>query len=278
MKIISSFDSFPIENNRWGNGNRFNDTVFLTAFSLLCARQFYDVTFYTDEKMAKVLADLPIDIKVFPKKFDYSKDYWVEAKFYAFSKQTEPFIHIDTDVILYRDVFKDTEKYPVICERPEVEQFKKHYQKQVDFFTKEVVDDSILWDKRLNYSLNCGTIGFNDLNIVQKFIENYDNLKENFNAVKDKFSNLAADYYEPCIVLEQYNLTSILSKMKIKPLYLLGTGDLETQSRHAEKIGYTHLYGGIKYQENVIKQIHNRFREFFPFYYHNIKIALKNKM
>jgi hypothetical protein len=277
MKIISSFDSFPIENNRWGVGNRFNDTVYLTAFSLLSASQFYDVTFYTDEKMAKVLADLPIDIKVFPKKFNYSKDFWVEAKFYVFSKQTEPFIHIDTDVILYRDVFKDTEKYLVICERPEVEQFKKHYKKQVDFFTKEVVDDSIIWDKRLNYSMNCGTIGFNDLSLSQKFIENYYKLKNKFNDVRDKFSNLAAEHYEPCIVLEQYNLTSILNKTKVKPLYLLGTGNLEAQSNYAEKIGYTHLYGGIKYQENVIKQIHSRFKEFFPFYYHNIKIALNNR-
>lgn len=276
MKIISSFDSTPIINNRWGMGNKFKETVYFTAYSLLCASSLNkDFVFYTDKTLYKVLKDLPINIELIPE--DYDNRLWISSKMYAISKQTEPFIHIDTDVILYSNIINEELKNSkVICERIEQEEFNLHYKKQVDWFSQNIVSENVIWNKHLDYSYNCGTIGFTDMKIKEDFINNFNLLKNRFLLEEDKFKNLKKEDFEPCIVLEQYNLTCLLNQNNIKPYLVLKSNILEEQKKEAVQIGYTHLYGQVKYNLNVQKNIHAKLKEMFPFWYNNIKLNLAN--
>lgn len=272
MKLISSYDNYPIENNRWGLGNKFEDTLIMTSLSLLYASQHYDVTFYTTDKMKKILNFLPVNIKVFDKKFNYPEDTWVESKFYAMSKQTKPFIHIDTDVFLYKEIFNKYKNSPVIIERPEMgEDFLPHYPPQLNFWNDYVLKDHQKWDKNLNYSFNCGTLGFNDMNLKDDFIKSYYNLKEEFNKNKKAYRIYKKRGSEPCIVLEQYNLASLCKKSNIKVDFILPYSNRKTQSEAAKQIGYTHLSGNVKYNKDIIKRIHQRFKINFPSQYKKLQ-------
>lgn len=265
MRLISSYDSAPIENNRWNNGDKFLDTVYMTALSLLYASKYYSVTFYTNEKMANLLNHLPIEIKIFKRKFDYSvKDTWVESKFYALSEQSAPFVHIDTDVFLYKDVFSKIEDYEVITERMETKSdFHPHYLKQIEFFTKHIVDKNMLWHSSLSHSLNCGTLGFNNLKIKDEFVENYFKLKSSFNTKVNLYRNFCGIHSEPCIIMEQYNLFGILNHFNIEIKTVLKEFEREKQSKEAINLGYTHLSGNVKYDPNIVSRIHTRFKNEF---------------
>jgi hypothetical protein len=272
MKLISSYDSYPIENNRWGLGNKFEDTLIMTSLSLLYASQHYDVTFYTTAKMKKILNFLPVNIEVFNKKFNYLEDTWVESKFYAMSKQTKPFIHIDTDVFLYKEIFNKYKNSPVIIERPEMgEDFHPHYPPQLSFWNDYVVKDHQKWDKNLNYSFNCGTLGFNDMNLKDDFLKSYYNLKEGFFKNKKIYRTYKKKGSEPCIMLEQYNLASLCKKSNIKVDFILPYSNRKSQSEAAKQIGYTHLSGNVKYDEDIIKRIHQRFKTTFPSQYKKLQ-------
>ncbi len=266
MRLISSYDATPIENNRWNNGNRFQETVYMTALSLLYASKHYPVTFYTTNKMAKLLSHLPIEIKIFKRKFDYgNEDSWVESKFYALAEQSIPFVHIDTDVFLYKDVFSKIGNYEVLTERKETAaDFQPFYIKQIDFFSEQIVDKNTIWNRNLNYSLNCGTLGFNDLSIKDEFVTNYLKLKYSFNKKEQVYRNFCGNRHEPCIIMEQYNLLGVLDHFKTEINTVLKESDRRKQSEEAIEIGYTHLSGNVKYAPNIVERIHKRFKNEFP--------------
>ncbi len=69
-------------------------------------------------------------------------------------------------------------------------------------------------------------------------------------------------------------MASIIEVKGLKHECLIKGRTLEEQRSVATSIGYTHLYGDVKYKKDIVEKVQNKFKELFPFYYNNIEISL----
>jgi len=211
IKIISSLNTKPLIQGRWNIGNKFDETIYMTALSLMYANLWYDeVEFYTDKIGYDIFKDLPINISILKK--NPHKDMWASCKFEAISYQNKPFIHIDTDVFLQKPLVFD-KNTKVIVERKELGVFEKHYKPQVDWFSN-LLKKNRYWRTNIDFSLNCGTIGFFDMKLKNQFINQYNLVEKVYIENSEDYKPLKAKWFEPCIVVEQYNLNSFLHVKK----------------------------------------------------------------
>lgn len=98
-RIIYSLDAYPISNNRWNEGNKFKETIYSTALSILYSHLWYqDIELYADETAYKFLYMLPCRVT----KISSNKDavIWMKSKIDVMEKQTKPFVHLDNDVFI----------------------------------------------------------------------------------------------------------------------------------------------------------------------------------
>jgi hypothetical protein len=269
-RIIYSLDAFPLMNNRWQMGNKLKETIYMTALSVLYSHLWYkDIELYVDETAYKFLYMLPCKVT----KIDniQNKELWMKSKILAIEKQTKPFVHLDTDVFIKRKI--DFIFNEILLERKEGG-YTMHYKKQVDFFNN-YTQDLPYWNPGLGYCYSCGVLGFNDLSLVDKFIKAYYDLEEIFIENQEKFIKLKQEGYEPCIVIEQYNLASLLKYENVKPSILLNGKNIVEQAEHASQIGYSHLFGTKKYKKDITEEIEQRLMKIFPYWYSQVKTALE---
>lgn len=271
QNIIFSLDTKPLIKGRWGYSNKFEDTIIMTALSLLYTHLWYDnVILYTDELGYKIFEDFPIKIELLEN--EGVEGIWMRSKIEAIEKQKEPFIHIDTDVFIKKKI--NFSRYSnVIVERKEIDGFNKHYKEQIEWFDTYLKGDC-LWTPNLDYSLNCGIIGFNDIQLKDKYIEQYYKVENIFINNIEKFSYLKEKWYEPCIVIEQYNLNSFLETQNIFPNLLLEGDNLKEQIDSANLVGYVHLYGKSKYEKDNKDKIIVNLIKYFPHWYNNLQYKL----
>lgn len=268
-KIVWSLDTSPITNNRWQQGNKFKETIIMYALSILYAHLWFDdLEIYCDEQAYDILSVLPI--KVTKLKFETSDGLWMESKLRVIEAQKRPFIHIDGDVFLQKPIQAlHNLTHPIIAERFETgEQFTPHYPEQVNYLDDYM--DGVLrhWKKDLGYSINCGVIGFADLNLRDEYISQYKLAKGIYKDIKEGYKTFNTKNFEPCVVLEQYNLACLLNYKGIKPLLLLNEPSIDNNSIFANRLGYCHLYGMSKYQ--LKNDIEKRLEIAFPFWYKKI--------
>ena len=268
-KIIFSLNAYPLMNNRWSQGNRFQETVYMTALSILYAHMWYDdVELFVDKTAYPFLYMLPCKVTLID--IPQDKDLWMKSKIHAISAQTKPFVHLDTDVFITKRIkfdFKDC-----ILERKEAS-YERHYKQQVKFFS-QFTNHIAHWDDALGYSYNCGVLGFANMNLKNDFVDAYYRLEHVYNDQRQAFGALKQIGYEPCIVLEQYNLACLLNHAGIRPKLMLPYNAVKEQIKHAQEIGYNHLYGITKYKKNIVEEIQQQLQHIFPYWYTQLHSAM----
>lgn len=268
-KIVWSLDTSPIMNNRWNQGDKFVDTIIMYSLSILYAHLWYDdLEVYCDERAYEVLKVLPV--KVTKMNFQDNPILWMDSKLKVIELQKRPFIHIDGDVFLQKPLPEfHSFQGDIIVERIEIEEaFGPHYKEQIDFLTNYYDEVLRHWNPSLNYSLNCGTIGFNNMALKDDYIKEYKLAKSIFKEISSDYQYLKDKGYEPCVVLEQYNLNCFLNYRGIKPQMILSEPTLNQNKVFAERLGYCHLYGMSKYEAR--KDIAKRLEIAFPYWYDRI--------
>ncbi|CAI2766907.1 DUF6734 family protein [Flavobacterium collinsii] len=269
-RIIYSLDAFPLINNRWQMGNKLKETIYMTALSILYSHLWYkDIELYADETAYKFLYMLPCRItKV---NHEQNKELWMKSKIHAIERQTKPFVHLDTDVFIKKKINFNFDT--IILERRECG-YEVHYKKQIDFFNP-YTKNLPYWHSDLGHSYSCGVLGFNDLTLRNKFVSAYYDLEEIYIAHREEFEPLKQQGFEPCIVIEQYNLASLLDHNTISPTLLLKGKNIIEQSKYANEMSYSHLFGLKKYKKDIIEEIEYRLFKIFPYWYAQIKIELE---
>ncbi|WP_369615002.1 DUF6734 family protein [Flavobacterium sp. CFS9] len=269
-RIIYSLNAFPLINNRWQMGNKLKETVYMTALSILYSHLWYkDIELYADETAYNFLYMLPCRITKMDK--EHNKELWMKSKIHAIEKQTKPFVHLDTDVFIKKKINFNFDS--IILERRECG-YEAHYKKQIDFFN-QYTQDLPYWHPDLGLSYSCGILGFNDLTLRDKFIKAYYDLEKIYTTNRKEFEPLKQQGFEPCIVIEQYNLASVLDYNNITPTLLLKGKNITEQSKHANEISYSHLFGIKKYKKDITEEIEYRLFKIFPYWYAQIKIELE---
>jgi hypothetical protein len=247
----------------------------MNTLSILYAHLWYEnIEFYVDNKTYQYVNHLPI--KVFLMNFR-DNSVWVDAKMQVIEEQYAPFIHVDGDVFLTKPMPAFSRfQSDLLFERKECS-FITNYKKQVIFFDQYFDGIITHWNPEIEYSYNCGVFGINDISIKDDFIKNYKLMKSIYIDNKVEFDYYCPDY-EPCIVIEQYNMTLLAEKRGTIPTFILNENDYALQNIEAEKLGYIHYFGKSKYLNS--DKIEKRLKLAFPYWHQKLmeKIACTNSL
>lgn len=242
----------------------------MTAASILYScNWFTDVELYVDAIGYEYLYGLPCTVTKVD--FDVDQELWMKPKIYAVARQDVPFVHLDTDVFIKKKIDFDFEG--VLVERKDLNYY--NYKELISFFD-QFNDQIPFWNPTLDYAWSCGVVGFNDLKLRDDYINNFKVLENIMKRQYKKYEVFRNDqdqqgwYVEPGLLLEQYNLTSLLFEKDIKPTVLIPENSTDEQSDYANDIGYTHLLGASKYHVHNTDKIKNILKQRFPKFYKEI--------
>jgi len=220
-------------------GNKLHETIYMTAASILYScNWFTDVELYVDAIGYEYLYGLPCTVTKVD--FDVDQELWMKPKIYAVARQDVPFVHLDTDVFIKKKIDFDFEG--VLVERKDLNYY--NYKELISFFD-QFNDQIPFWNPTLDYAYKKYEVFRND-------------------------QDQQGWYVEPGLLLEQYNLTSLLFEKDIKPTVLIPENSTDEQSDYANDIGYTHLLGASKYHVHNTDKIKNILKQRFPKFYKEI--------
>jgi hypothetical protein len=209
--------------------------------------------------------------------------WWAIGKLVAYSLQDRPFLHIDSDVFLWKRLPPHLETASVIAQAPEYfhsiyDPFGPHDIERVFAEYGRPIPVEWEWARSRDpihfREENCGILGGCDTN----FLRYYSNLaidlatnpaylpawtrfseKECFNMILEQFL-LGA-----CVDYHRFHPTSPYRGITIK--YLFPSFDKSTDPNEAARVGFTHLLGGSKSHPAVVKRLEERVRRDDPSYY-----------
>ncbi|MGB3181584.1 MAG: DUF6734 family protein [Cyclobacteriaceae bacterium] len=281
MKIVQSFWSKPFfrpEGTRLHGGwphRRYNYISW--ALSCLLLSEHYDtLEIVTDEMGKEILIDklgLPYtSVQVVLDKLNhYHPDLWALGKLHAYSIQEEPFLHVDSDIFIWKPFSDRLAAAPLVAQN--MESYTSHYTFQYgEVYQYFDTIPSYLQDldKQFEYipAINAGILGGTDLEFFRTYTAAaFDFVNANINAI-----NRLTDIGGFNSVYEQ-SLFRFLSKDKGKDITFLFSDSPDTP----ENIGYihesanhddfVHCVGGFKRQYMVYALMESRMKALYPDHY-----------
>ena len=243
----------------------------LTLSVLESKKQFKEVNFYTN-KFGKELVDyyeIPFD-NVFQvlDKFDnvLHPNLWAYIKIYVYNLQTEPFIHIDNDVILWDKIPDYYNQYDLFFQNKEHLTTHRGYINLLDKASRFPIIDKDIIDSKPSFAYNCGIVAGKNLDVIKKwhtlvedFIFNPLN-KESWEQTKDKHSMNH--------LFEQYFISCLISLDKSLFIGTLLKDDFYKSALRDFKM--THLWGEAKREQNVINKVSDRLKKDYLDFYNKV--------
>ena len=279
MRIIQSFAQFD-DGSVYVNGDLKGTEIYLNFYtfflSFLTLKKYYDsVTMYCN-KLAydTFIKYIPYD-EIIIKENKYTTDYWSAYKLDIISEQTEDFIHVDSDVFIFDDLFKpfidnlDKDiivQFVDVCElsRAIYDPFEDVCSFDIFSYGCKYIYDSL--EHAIGKSFSCGVVGMR-LNVRDSFISNT-------NKIYNKMLNniIDVDKFAGGFFLEEFTLylTALNNNytwcpvIDCKPSDVIQTiGDIEK----CEIFNYTHMWFRKKYIKKNIDIIKNIINVDFNNYY-----------
>lgn len=290
MRIIQSFWSLPVKesrqqtiNNRLAGGWLRPEFHLLSwAYSCLRLRSVYDsVELITDNAGKALLIDalqLPytgMDIEL-ENIYRHHPDLWALGKVYAIKKQTQPFIHVDGDVFIWKRFPERIEYAPLVAQNKECNFsfYRLVFQQllELECYIPAVITDHYKQGNGIT-AYNAGIIGGHDLSFIGRytteiirFVElNNKHLEElpagQLNAFFEQYLYYCLAEKEQVRVECYTDITdkSLINK-KFKGLYEF-TGAPSGEC-------YIHLFGeDAKKNEAICTELDARMKREYPYYY-----------
>ena len=230
----------------------------------MTASSYYpDTALYTDDwgkwllidRLGLKFKEVCVDLN---ERTDSDIGWWALGKLHAYRAQTEPFVHIDDDLYLWKRLPKSLETAPVFAQNPEHTDYC--YHPEVLERVLNWLPDEWHWYRRLNYkeAACCGILGGQDVAFIQhadqaiKIIEHPDNQ-----------AGMATIPNKPCymVLLEQY-LLSACAKYHKRPVSTLFGHHVTPEA--AQQYGFTHLLAGSKRNHTNISHLEAKMRRIYP--------------
>lgn len=247
------------------------------------ARYFAETELITDDEGAQILVDqldLPFTHVSLALNRLASEDagWWALGKLEAYRRQTEPFLHIDTDVFLWRSIPAELLEKDVIAQNPEPIALASCYR-------PHLIEDALnsphngylpeewTWYRNAGQPRAecCGIFGGCRTDFIRHYADTAIQLlshPENRAAMRafhDKGSHM--------ILLEQFLLSAVLdyhSNRASSPFegieigYLFDTIEDAYSGPAAERMGFTHLAAGAKRNSRVCADLKRRVQHDLP--------------
>jgi hypothetical protein len=239
------------------------------ALSVIQAAKFYNnVHLYTDNLGKKILSDilqLPFtmvdtcleDIE------DVNENYWAYGKIVAYSKQKEPFINIDGDVLLWQPLPQELETAEIACQDLEDSSLVPlHYIPPIKLAEEHLIHLPSAWirDKAHRSSripVHVGIVGGTDIALFQEYRKQVDEFlfhpfnREGWDALYKQGQGAMLSWFNT--IFEQYLLGAICRSRKVKPTCLIPRRK-RADIFFISDLGYSHLMGGTAKKNSDILQ------------------------
>lgn len=270
MKIIQSFAEFD-EGSLYYDSNTSENLKYLNFYSFLLSfltlQKYYgSVTMYCNQKAYdSFIKYIPYN-EIIIIENNNSFDFWSYYKVDIINQMNEKFIHVDSDVFIFDDLFSDfiNNKYNVIVQDiihkeindEDAVSLLKHYE---EFIDKNKIINPNIYDKKC---ISGGVIGM-DLEVKNKFIELSHKIKYNYD---NKLLIFNTDYIAP--ITEELTLYLIILKNKLNMIEMLPFDLVNKYGRETTGniIKYTHMWFDSKFNSNYINLIKNKIIKEFPNY------------
>jgi len=280
MKIIQSFWTKPylhnVSDGRF-NGGWPNERIHAIswAYSLLKLKEFHnDVMLITDDAGKKFLIDklkLPYtEVNTSLNSLDdIDQSNWAIGKLKAYSIQTEPFIHVDSDVYIWENLFEPFSKSDIIMQsKLRFDEFsshdilKKYIDDNISLFPKAIVE---YWESNDSfYSANAGVCGGTNLLFFRQLFTDALNF---INKTESNKSNLTTQWFN--MLFEEHHIFCKAKQEGINIDYLIPNISEDfnevCQIYNAPlRSKYIHLAGAAKSNLNSCYQLELRIRNEYP--------------
>jgi len=268
MKIIQSFAQFEEGSFYLKHDSKNVEKVYLNFYSFLLSvltlQKYYgSVTMYCNQKAYdSFIKYLPYnEVKIHENQNSFT--FWNYYKVDAMRRQTGKFIHVDSDVFIFDDLFSEFikgRKYDIIVQdtiKPEWNPFKTAVPIVKDFLDRNNIMDSKDFDGKC---FSCGTVGMT-AKIKNEYMILCDLFRDEYNSKKFK---VHSDIIS--MISEELSLYLLAIKDNLRTYEVL---PFEEVALHGSaKVGnmrkYTHMWFGSKFQPQYIKLMKKKIIKDFP--------------
>jgi hypothetical protein len=212
---------------------------------------------------------------------------WALGKLVAYSLQDKPFVHLDTDVFLWRALPGRITTAPVLAQY--LEYSSPAYEPWIieGAFAQHGLTVPAEWEWYRSVQgqrfggINCGILGGTNVAFIQHYARLALDLVQNprhstawasipyrdgLNPVVEQFLLLA------CLDFHRFNPAMSFGDVHIK--YLFPSPETAFNPDHAARLGFTHLMGGAKKDATVARRLEERMqREDRDFYQHCLRLS-----
>jgi len=287
MRAVWSFWSEPFERFYWRQWGSAENHLLAWVISVNAASRHYaDTMLVTDARGKALLVDeLGLRFAQVSTALDrldgYDPGLWMTGKLVAYSLQTKPFVHLDSDVFLWRRLPPSLERAPVLAQHPE------RYADGKAVYSPEALDASFtaaggvlpeewMWARSQGPVVraeNCGILGGQRADFLRHYAQSALDLIE-------APGNAAAwakvvDKWHHNYLIEQFLLSAMLDFHRHHPVspfrgvharYLFESWGDALDPQSAQSRGFTHLMAGAKRAPSVMQRIVRRVERDWPDY------------
>lgn len=297
MNVIQSFWSKPAFHNKHELSNKkkfagwlqYKYFLYSICFSCLTIKRYHPkLMLYTDDKgydlffkkLRLPYQDISLalnDLK------NEDPGLWVVGRFIALQQQQQPFIHVDTDVYLWKKLPRLSHSNSVITQS-EISlpaPYKKSLEGIISKF--RFVPSCLLKKTDATTTVaNIGIMGGSDLGFFREYCTlALEILNRNRSSLKD----LNVSHFNE--VLDEYLFTCFAREKNYPMRYLIPSTRQEVKSSSMNNVlrfnqiplvdKYIHLVGMAKKNQYACEQLELRFEYEFPDYYKRVQALLKEK-
>jgi hypothetical protein len=211
--------------------------------------------------------------------------WWALGKLYAYQAQTEPFIHIDNDVFLWKALPEHLARAPVVAQNPEwFEPGASYYRPEV-FETALAADDGWLprewrWYRGSGLPQRgecCGLFGGTRTDFIRHYAAQAIRLVEDganqrhLRDIDDKIGqNILFEQFllSACVEFHRHRSGSAYRDISIE--YLFESLDEAFDGAAASRLGYTHLIADAKRNPDLADRLERRVSRDYPVLYQRV--------
>lgn len=296
MRAIWSYWSKPFEyhyHQRWFSPAHH---LYSWVLSVGTARKHYPRTaLHTDDYGARLLVDkLGLEFEQVCTSLNalshHDPDWWMLGKIHTYSVQAEPFVHIDDDVFLWDPLPSVTESASVFAQSPELfsdgnwfyhpEEFEEPLATRLDGWLPE----EWRWYRSagLPQRADCtGVFGGHRIDFIHhyasqalKLVEHRGNQPAWAAMQNRRYNGVVVEQYllSACVEYHSRRADSPYRGIEIK--YVFGSAEEAFNPQLSSRIGYTHLIGAAKLDQDNAERLERRVKRDYPAHYERcIEIA-----
>lgn len=286
MRAVWSFWSKPFRAE--GRGRWASDRHHLLAWVLstrTAAEHYRPTALYTDDAGARLLLDgaglefdeVHLTLNALA---DHDPGWWALGKLYAYRKQTTPFVHVDSDVFLWKRLRDDLESAPVLAQNPEdFVPGRSYYRPEAFEAAVDAAWDGWLpreweWYRRSGLpqrAESCGIIGGNRVDFLRHYAERAVHLMEHpgnqaaWATIANKVGhNILFEQYllSACVEHHRHHADSPYHDVSIE--YVFPSMGEAFDPRRAASAGFTHLIAGSKRNPKIAADLEERVTADYP--------------